>query len=536
MNSFLEHLSDNIEIDKNKCVFCGKCADVCLLDNIRLKMSPCRKACPLNTNCQGYVQLIARGEPQKALELIMDIIPYPGILGRICPHPCEEACYRNETDGQPIAIRSLKRYVADSVDLTLEWKPVIERAERVAVVGAGPAGVTAAYDLRKHGYQVSIFDASDRLGGMLTNCIPEFRLPAKTALKELSILEKAGVEIHYNTVIGKNVSLPSLAEEYDAVILAVGLQNSRKLGLAGEDSPNVTTVLEFLRRNRDGQQMDLSGKNVVVIGGGNAAIDAGQVAMRLGAKKVQQVCLEQRDEMPAFKWEIEEAAEEGVVINNGWGPVGFQVDKGEVTGVEFRKCLSVFDEQGNFTPVFSENERMALEADTVIVAIGQQMDLSFSNETGLDVKQGVIVVDPVTLQTNLPNIFAAGDAIPGKKSVVDAMALGKEAAESVYRMIEGLPLEYARDRYADFEMAVFDKSTPQAQYPRVESPMLNIKDRKAFTELEGCLSRKDAEQEAARCISCGEAYGKFRTCWSCLPCELECPEKALAVKVPYLMR
>jgi len=248
------------------------------------------------------------------------------------------------------------------------------------------------------------------------------------------------------------------------------------------------------------------------------------------------VCLEQREEMPAFGWEIEEALEEGIQITNGWGPASFQVDKGQITGVEFNKCLSIFDDKDKFAPVFSEQERMTLVADTVIVAIGQQIDLNFSNGTGLDVKQGVIVVDPITLLTSIANIFAAGDAIPGKKSVVDAMALGREAAESVSRMLEGLPLEYARDRNAGYEMAVPVETNTDAQYPRIEIPMLDVKGRKTFAELEGCLSRKDAEKEAARCMSCGETYGKYRTCWSCLPCEVVCPEKALAVKVPYLMR
>ncbi|HZK55520.1 MAG TPA: FAD-dependent oxidoreductase, partial [Desulfosporosinus sp.] len=387
-----------------------------------------------------------------------------------------------------------------------------------------------------HGYKVSMFEANDRPGGMLTSCIPEFRLPSTVAVKELSILEKAGVEIHYNTVIGKTVSLQSLAEEYNAVILAVGLQNSKKLDFPGEDSQNVYSVLEFLRRSRDGQLKDSIGQNVVVIGGGNAAIDAGQAALRLGAANVQLVCLEQREEMPAFGWEIEEALEEGIQITNGWGPASFQVDKGQITGVEFNKCLSIFDDKDKFAPVFSEQERMTLVADTVIVAIGQQIDLNFSNGTGLDVKQGVIVVDPITLLTSIANIFAAGDAIPGKKSVVDAMALGREAAESVSRMLEGLPLEYARDRNAGYEMAVPVETNTDAQYPRIEIPMLDVKGRKTFAELEGCLSRKDAEKEAARCMSCGETYGKYRTCWSCLPCEVVCPEKALAVKVPYLMR
>ena len=239
--------------------------------------------------------------------------------------------------------------------------------------------------------------------------------------------------------------------------------------------------------------------------------------------------------MPAFKWEVEEAIEEGIVITNGWGPASFQLDKGKITGVEFNKCLRVFDDKGNLAPILSD-ERMTLVADTVIVAIGQQSDLNFLSGTGLDVKQGFITVDPITLQTNISNVFAAGDVIPGKKTVVDAMALGKEAAESVSRMLEGLPLEYARDRHAGCEMAVPVKPADTAQYSRIEIPKLAVKDRKTFAEMEQCLSRESAEKEAARCVSCGEAYGKFRNCWSCLPCEIECPEKALTLKVPYLMR
>jgi len=329
MSNILEVLAQNIIIDKEKCIFCGKCVNVCIIDNLRMKLAPCRQACPLGLNCQGYAQLIARGEEAKALEVIGEELPFPGILGRICHHPCETECSRNEVDGSGVSLRVLKRYLADTQELVIEdLLPEKELAEKVAVIGGGPAGLMSAYTLRKKGYQVTLYEAGSKLGGMLVSCIPEFRLPQKVVQDETAILERMGVEILYNTRVGKEVSLDKILEQYQAVILATGTQVSKKLGLSGENAQNTYEALDYLRRAKENGENSTAGKQVLVIGGGNTAIDVAQTAYRLGAKEVRVVCLEDRQSMPAYQWEVADALEEGIIIENGWGPARFAVEDG----------------------------------------------------------------------------------------------------------------------------------------------------------------------------------------------------------------
>ena len=536
MSNILEVLAQNIIIDKEKCIFCGKCVDVCIIDNLRMKLAPCRQACPLGVNCQGYAQLVARGEEAKALEVIGEDLPFPGILGRICHHPCERECSRNQVDGSGVSLRVLKRYLADTQELVIEdLLPEKELAAKVAVIGGGPAGMMAAYTLRKKGYQVTIYEAGNKLGGMLVSCIPEFRLPQLVVQKETSILEKMGVEVLYNTRVGKDVSLDQILDQYQAVILATGTPVSKKLGLPGEDASNVYEALDYLRKAKANEGIPADGKKVLVIGGGNTAIDVAQTAYRLGAKEVRVVCLEDRQSMPAYQWEVADALEEGIIIENGWGPSRFVVENGQINSVEFQRCYAVFDEDGKFDPQFSPGEKQVFSADLVVVAIGQEMDSGLQLGS-IEVKDGFVLADAVTKQTSTAKVFAAGDVTVGAKSVVDAMAQGREAAISVDRYLNDIPVEYDRDPLVscdvDFEV---DLSRAEA-IPRVSAARLAGEERASFLELEKGITKEQALMEAKRCLSCGEPHGKFRTCWSCLPCEVECPEEALYVKIPYIMR
>jgi len=289
MSNILEVLSQNIEVDKDKCVFCARCVDACTMDNLRMKLAPCQKACPLGLNCQGYVQLIVRGNEGKALEFIGKKLPFPGILGRICHHPCESECSRNKVDGEGVALRVLKRYLSDNLELVLEdIEPEKELDEKVAIIGGGPAGIMAAFTLRTKGYQVTVYEAQNKLGGMLSGCIPEFRLPEEIVQKELSLLHNMGIEILYNTKVGKDIPFTDILNQYDAVIIAIGTQGAKKIGLTGEKSENVYDALSFLRQVRNKQEIKV-GKKALVIGGGNTAIDAAQTANRLGCEEIRDV-------------------------------------------------------------------------------------------------------------------------------------------------------------------------------------------------------------------------------------------------------
>lgn len=539
--SLLGGLSDNITIDPLKCTFCGICVERCILDNLRLKLAPCRRECPLHTNCQGYVQLIARGDDKKAMSVLAEVLPFVGIIGRVCHHPCESACTRREVDGEAVAIRDLKRYLADHVDLP----PVVvspERQQSVGIVGAGPAGAMAAFCLRKQGFQVEVYDANQRAGGMLAVGVPEFRLPVNVLDAEMGVLSNMGVAVHLGVRVGADLPLARLLETHDAVLLATGVHVSQRLGVEGEDLSGVQGGLEFLSAAR-GTNKPTVGRRVIVIGGGNTAVDVAQTARRLGAEDVSLVCLEAPAEMPAFAWEVEDARDEGVQFVNRWGPVRFVASDGSVSAVELRRCVAVFDGEGRFAPSYNEAERLTVDADTVVVAIGQRTDLSFVGELPIPVAGGRIMAAADTLQcqdgasqASLSKVFAAGDVVTGPKTVVDALASGREAAESIRRFLDGDDLRYGRSYLGpcDLEFEV-DKSKALPRR-RTAMPKTDLTDRRSFSQLEKGFSAQQARKEAERCLSCGLPYGKFRTCWFCLPCEVDCPEEALHVEIPYLLR
>jgi NADPH-dependent glutamate synthase beta subunit-like oxidoreductase len=534
--NMLEALSDNIVVDMDKCTFCGVCVETCILDNLRMALAPCRQACPLGVNCQGYVQLILRGQNEEALAVLRETLPFPGILARVCSHPCEDQCHRKETTGQAVAIRALKRYLVESS--TSAEPPLPDMQDdtkyKVAILGSGPAGMTAAYDLRQRGHQVTIFDKESEPGGMLRWAIPEFRLPTDILKQEVGLLERMGVKIECGKKLGQDITLDGLKNEYDAVVLAMGAGKAMPLKIEGSGLAGIFSGLSILKEVRNGNTTQLSGA-VVVIGGGNSAVDAAQTALRLGADAVTVIALETENELPAFEHAVSEARAEGVAFECGWGPLRFLENSGRVSGIKLNRCLSVLNQNGEFSPCFDNSQTMTVEADTVILAIGQTRDLSGIAGSPL-AQSGGLQSDPLTLQTADEKIFAAGDLVSGPSSVVDAMAAGRRAAESVDRFLKGEHLAYGRAYPGPVETEfTIDTSRGAASY-RIDPPVRAFTGLGDFKEIGGCLSDDAARTEASRCYSCGKPFGKYRTCWFCLPCEVECPHQALWVEVPYLLK
>jgi NADPH-dependent glutamate synthase beta subunit-like oxidoreductase len=378
---------------------------------------PCKLNCPAGCNGQGYVALCSKGKYLEAFNHIKQWIPLPAAVGRICHHPCEQACNRSDVD-EPIGIAPLKSFIADTVrqkriegSIPPEEKPVIDPAKaKIAVVGSGPSGLTCAYDLAKHGYPVTIFEAASQPGGQLQSAIPKYRLPPDVLAADIQGIIDLGIELKLNSPINDRQSLKDLkAHGYQAIYLAIGAQKSRSLPIPGVQLPGVLLALDLLRDVNFGKEVQI-GKSVVVVGGGNVAMDVARTARRLGATEVQAVCLESRKEMPAHSWEIEEAEEEGIVIHNSWGPTQITGKDGRVTGIVFQRCTSVFDKDKRFNPTYDPKVTKAFDCDTVVIAIGQATDLSvLSKDAGVKTTGGGwIIVDPVTLATAEAGIFAGG--------------------------------------------------------------------------------------------------------------------------------
>lgn len=466
--------------------------------------APCQAACPLHLDARGYILAIREGRFQDGLDLIRERLPFPGILGRICDYPCEARCRRQEKEAS-VAIRDLKRFLADR-GRGKEWLPdlpEIAQPERVAIIGAGPAGLMAAYELRKLGYRPTIFESSSYLGGMMKMGIPRFRLPQDILEEEVSLIPKLGIEVRLNTAIGKDVKLGDLKSDFDAVFLATGAHLSRRINIEGSELEGVVWGIDFLREANLGRAGQLKGK-VAVIGGGNVAIDVALTALRSGAREVRIACLESRAEMPAFPREIEQAVKEGVIIDCSWGPSKIFGDGKSVTGIELVRCTSVFDEERRFNPTFRASETLELEADTVIIAIGQASDLSYiSPGDGIALKGGLICHDPVTLQTSSPQVFAGGDAAFGARSVVDALASGRSAAISIDRYLKGKDLAAGREREAPWESRLAVSIAGVAVADRVSQPVLPVSEsQNNFKEVELAYTEAQAIQEAGRCLQC----------------------------------
>jgi len=505
------------------CTTCGRCETVCpngiaILDIIRPLRTltpeplvpegppPCAAACPAGIDIPEYVRLIAQGNPGEACAVILEKIPFPGILGRVCMHPCEAACRRAEVFNRPIAICALKRYAADrSGDLFERAARVKEPSgHKVAVIGAGPAGLTAAFYLRKKGHEVTLFESRPKPGGMMRYGIPCYRLPEDVLDREINQVLSTGIQLETQRSFGRDVDLNRLKSDgYEAVFIAVGLQLSRRIALEGADSEGVLWGIDFLVDAAEKKEIVLKDK-VLVVGGGNVAVDVALTALRMGAGEVTMACLESREEMPANPWEIEMALEEGVALKTSWGPKKILRDNGKITGVELVQCESVFDDKGNFCPAFGDlTERVA--ADQVILAIGQAADLSFVNDnSGLKIEKGLLSIDKETMATGVPGVFAGGDAGAGPGAIIDAIAAGRKAAEAMDRYLGGDGrIDDTLARRADTSSYDGKRERGFADLERIEMPVLPVAERyNGFPEVALCMSDDQAVYEAKRCLQC----------------------------------
>jgi len=476
-------------------------------------ISACQHACPAGIDVPNYVAAVAQGEYEQAVEIIRERNPFPAVCGRICIHPCEFKCRRGELD-QPVAIRSIKRFASDwyfeHIGPDREAFP-LTRQQQVAVVGAGPSGLTCAYFLRKMGYRVTVFESQPVAGGMLGIAVPEFRLPRKVIEDEIKYIVNCGVEIRYNSPVDARHTINDLlAEDYDAVFIAAGAQASKQIGIPGEeqDLEGIFYGLTFLSEIRRGKQIRLKGK-AVVIGGGNVAIDVARTALRAGAHDVQIFCLEPRDEMPAWEKEVGEAIDEGIIINPSWSPQQIVHRNGKVKGIEFIHCVCVFDDEGCFNPECDADVTQFVDADNILISIGQAQDMSFLSQDGQLERAlwGTLVVDENTLATNMSGVFAGGDFTTGPTFVIRAISSGRRAALAIdkYLQKEKGPVEIPDEKSAlqqDTGLALEEETAEEKPRIRValEAPEDRVKD---FREVEkGFSSGKEAHTEAIRCLRC----------------------------------
>jgi NADH-quinone oxidoreductase subunit F len=475
-------------------------------------ISACQHACPAGIDVPNYVASIAKGKYEQAVEIIRERNPFPAVCGRICIHPCEVKCRRGELD-EPVAIRALKRFAADWYYRNIGKREApfpVTRAEKVAVIGGGPAGLTCAYFLAKMGYQATVFEAQPLGGGMLGLAIPEFRLPRQVIQAEIDYIESCGVDIHYNTPIDARHTVNDLLNEgYHAVFIAAGAQSSKRIGLIGEEEglEGLYYGLQFLTDIRTGKEKRLEGK-VVVLGGGNVAIDTARTALRMGAQMVQIFYRRTIGEMPAWEKDIEEAVQEGIIINPLWAPKQILHQGGRVTGIEFMRSKTVVDEEGRSHLSVDEESTQTVDVDAIIIAIGQAVDISFlSRDSQIERSLwGRLEVDENSLATNIPGIFAGGDFTTGPSTVIRAIASGRRAALAINRYLQG---EKGRLTIVDEKSAMIeDAGLALDEEIAVEKPRALLKmekpDERAqdFREVEKGLDEEQALYEATRCLRC----------------------------------
>ena len=540
-------------VDMAKCTGCGECTEVCPVEvpsefeqglilrkaifrpfaqafpNVfaidKKERPPCGIACPAEVNVQGYIALIAKGKYQEALALIKEDVPLPGVIGRICPHPCETKCNRGLAD-EPLSICALKRFVAAHAK-DEQPTPHLEAKEKVAIIGSGPAGLSCAYYLAKQGYQVTIFEALPTVGGMLYVGIPEYRLPKKILKAEVDGIRRLGVEIKTNTPISEHSTLDDLLRQgYKAIFISTGAHISQRLGVAGEDSQGVLHGVTFLRDLNLGNKVKV-GKRVAVIGGGNVAIDAARCAARLGAEVVI-LYRRSRAEMPASDEEIEAATVEGIKIEYLVAPTEILSQNGRVAGIRcIRMELGEPDASGRRRPISIKGSEFDMDVDMVIPAIGQSADLSFlTKDSGIETTEwGTLVIDPITLATTREGVFAGGDVRTGPATAIEAIADGKKAAVSIDRYLKGEELEEGRIVEKEIPAEISKLPSPEEKRAREKMPTLSLEQRLGgFEEVELGFTEETAVREANRCLECG-------ICSECLMCVSTCKAEAINHKM-----
>lgn len=500
--------------------------------------APCKTACPAHLPVQGYIKMASQGRYMDALKLIKNENPFPAVCGAICNRRCEDACTRGTID-EPIAIDEIKKFIAaKEINEKDRYIPKTvnhegkQFEEKIAIVGAGPAGMSAAYYLRCKGYPVTVFEREDKAGGMLLNGIPSFRLEKDVIAAEIEVLKTMGVEFRFGIDVGSDVTIQQLRDEgYKAFYIAIGARGGRMAGVPGEDAKGVMSGIEFLNKvNKDEEHMKLSGKTVV-IGGGNVAMDVARTALRAGSDDVSMYCLESRDEMPAAKDEIEEALEENISINNGWGPKEIITENGRVKAVVLKKCTSVFNAEKRFAPVYDENDTITIECDNVLLSIGQQIiwgNLLAGTKVELN-KNGTAKADPVTYQTAEPDIFVGGDVYTGPRFAIDAIAAGKEGCVSIHRFVhKGHSLTLARDLRHFIELDKNNLDIEEYDNAKRQRPGRKSGDAAStYRDLREIFTEEQLKTEASRCLGCGATVVDPNKCIGCGLCTTKCEFDAI---------
>lgn len=570
-------------VDKSKCVACGQCVEYCPAGALKLGQklckkdgsevqypkqplpdalkwgedrwdedyrdknrinchdtgtSPCKTACPAHIAVQGYLKMASQGRFRDALALIKKENPFPAVCGRICNRRCEDACTRGKIDSA-VSIDAVKKFIA-AKDLEAEHRYVPDIVvasnkgrwkEKVAIIGAGPAGLSCAFYLAQMGYYPTVFEKNEKAGGMLTYGIPSYKLEKDVIEAEIEIMKEMGVEIKTGVEVGKDVTIDSLRKDgYKAFYVAVGCQGGRYPNVANDHAEGAMTAVDFLKTANTGNcHFD---DETVVVGGGNVAIDAARVSARSGAKKVTMLCLESRDIMPATNEEITEAEEDGVVINCGWGPKELRVTDGKVSAIVFKKCTRVFDESKKFLPLYDESETIVIPATKVIFAIGQAIEWgSLLDGTKVKYHHGNYpVADSLTYQTAEKDIFVGGDVYTGPKFAIDAIAAGHEAAESLHRYVQHGHMTIGRNKREFIELNKDDISVESYDTAgRQEAGMDSSVDSKSFKDAHATLTEEQVKTETARCLGCGATIVDQNRCIGCGICTTKCNFDAITL-------
>jgi heterodisulfide reductase subunit A-like polyferredoxin len=546
-------------VDWNKCTGCGLCTEgcpviipnefnqeigdrkaiylyfpqavpkKCVIDKREERpcKAACMDACPVHTNVPGYIKLIAEGQFKAAYKLIRETNPLPACVGRVCYAPCQEACNRGQID-EPLCIRDLKRVPGDQWNIEELEVPVVAKTDKkVAIVGAGPAGLAAANDLALKGHNVTIFEALPEPGGMLRVGIPEYRLPKKILRQEIGYIQKLGVEIKTGVHVGRDITFKKLKENYDAVFIAAGAHGGMKLGVEGEDISGVTEGIEFLRAVSLGKKVNV-GKKVAVIGGGNTAIDCARTAKRLGAGEVTIIYRRSRAEMPASEEEVKAAEAEGIKVEFLTTPTLFSAENKKLAKMEcVRMKLGESDASGRPRPFPIKGSEFTIPVDTVIAALGQAPETGFVKELGVSLsKRGTIEIDDKTGATNIEGVFAGGDAVTGPAFVIDAIAAGKKAAHSIHQYLTGQPLVGEEPRKEPEKLSEEEIEECKRRFPaknKIEMREELVKKRvQDFREVALGYSSEEAREEASRCLA-----GQIEGCIECHECERRCEPKAI---------